>query len=133
MMNQITNIDSCSRKKYIHFKSIIMEKPELKQNAIEEAGTAQSNPQQTIIIQQTESKPSNGIGVAGFVLALIGLLFCWVPVLNVILWILGLVFSFVGVFKKPKGLAIAGLCISCIAIIIMISLVGLFAAAIAVS
>lgn len=109
-----------------------MEISELKQNAIEEASAAKSTPQQTIIIQQAEKK-SNGLGVAGFVLALIGLLFCWVPILNIILWILGLTLSFVGLFKKPRGLAIAGLCISCIAIIIMISLVGLFATAIAAS
>lgn len=83
-------------------------------------------------LKQKNNK-SNGLGVAGFVLALIGLLFCWVPILNIILWILGLTLSFVGLFKKPRGLAIAGLCISCIAIIVMISLVGLFATAIAAS
>ena len=110
-----------------------MEISELKQNAIEEASAAKSTTQQTIIIQQAETKKSNGLGVAGFVLALIGLLFCWVPILNIILWNLGLTLSFVGLFKKPRGLAIAGLCISCIAIIVMISLVGLFATAIAAS
>lgn len=88
--------------------------------------------QQTIIIQQ-EQKKGNGLGTAGFVLSLIGLIFCWVPVVNFILWILGLILSAVGVFRKPKGLAIAGLCISFIDIIILISLVGLFAAAIAAS
>lgn len=110
-----------------------MEMSKLKQNAIEEASAAKSNPQQTIIIQQAETKQSNGLGVAGFVLALIGLLFCWVPILNIILWILGLTLSSVGVFKKPRGLAIAGLGISCVAIIITISLFGLLATAIAAS
>lgn len=110
-----------------------MEMSELKKNVIEEASAAKSTPQQTIIIQQAETKKSNGLGVAGFVLALIGLLFCWVPILNIILWILGLTLSFVGLFKKPRGLAIAGLCISCIDIIILISLVGLFATAIVAS
>jgi hypothetical protein len=83
------------------------------------------NPQggQTIIInQQTFQK--NGIGTAGFVLALLGLIFCWVPVLNWILWILGLILSFVGVFKTPKGLSIAGLCISFIGIILMLVVLG---------
>ena len=78
---------------------------------------------QTVIINQPIKK-SNGIGVAGFVLALIGLIFCWVPILNWILWILGLIFSFIGVFKKPKGLAIAGLVISCIWIIIWFAIIG---------
>ena len=67
---------------------------------------------------------SNGSGVAGFVLALLGLIFSWIPVLNWILWILGLIFSIIGVTKKPKGLAIAGLIISFIAIIVLIAVVG---------
>ena len=71
-------------------------------------------------MEQVQQK--NGIGTAGFVLALIGLLLCWVPVLNWILWILGVVFSFIGVFKKPKGLSIAGLIISFIGIIVILSL-----------
>ena len=85
------------------------------------------NPQnttgQTIVINQMENK-SNGAGVAGFVLALLGLVLVWIPVLNWILWILGLIFSIIGVTKKPKGLAIAGLIISFIAIIISIVFIG---------
>jgi hypothetical protein len=83
------------------------------------------NPQggQTIIINQ-QSFQKNGIGTAGFVLALLGLIFCWVPVLNWILWILGLIFSLVGVFKTPKGLSIAGLCVSLIGIILMLVVLG---------
>ncbi len=70
-------------------------------------------------MEQVQQK--NGIGTAGFVLALIGLILCWVPVLNWILWILGVVFSIIGVFKKPKGLSIAGLIISFIGIIVILS------------
>jgi hypothetical protein len=83
------------------------------------------NPQggQTIIINQ-QSFQKNGIGTAGFVLALLGLIFCWVPVFNWILWILGLILSLVGVFKTPKGLSIAGLCISFIGIILIIVVLG---------
>jgi hypothetical protein len=83
------------------------------------------NPQggQTIIINQ-QAFQKNGVGTAGFVLALLGLIFCWVPVLNWILWILGLILSFVGVFKTPKGLSIAGLCISFIGIILMLVVLG---------
>ena len=54
------------------------------------------------------------------VLALIALFLGWVPVLGWILWLLGLILSFIGVFKKPKGLAIAGLVISLIGIIVLI-------------
>lgn len=67
-------------------------------------------------------KQKNGVGTAGFVLALIGLVFCWVPILNWILGVLGFILSFVGVFRKPKGLAIAGLIISLLAVITIIIL-----------
>ena len=64
----------------------------------------------------------------GFVLALLALLGCWIPVLNWILWLLGFIFSFIGIFKSPRGLAIAGLCISLVDLIPLILLLG-FAAA----
>lgn len=38
--------------------------------------------QQTVIIQQAPSQGSNGLGTAGFILALLALIFCWVPVLD---------------------------------------------------
>lgn len=82
---------------------------------------------QTIIIRE-ESRKSNGLGTAGFVLALLALLGCWIPVLNWILWLLGFIFSFIGIFKSPRGLAIAGLCISLVDLIPLILLLGLAAA-----
>lgn len=71
------------------------------------------------------------MGTAGFILALLALIFCWVPVLDWILWILGLVFSFCGVFKAPKGLAIAGLVISLIGLILIVAVFGAIATAVA--
>lgn len=91
------------------------------------------SPNQTFIINQSEAKKTNGIGTAGFVLAIIALLLSWVPVLGWILWALGLIFSFVGVFRQPKGLSIAGLVISCIALIVLIIVVGAIATAIGLS
>lgn len=61
-----------------------------------------------VIVQTTEA-PKNEFGVAGFVLSLVCLVFSWIPVFSWILWVLGLVFSVLGVHRKPKGLAIAGL------------------------
>ena len=58
---------------------------------------------------RTPAEQNNGMGIAGFILALLSLLLCWIPFLNWILWILGLVFSIIGVTKPKKGLAIAGL------------------------
>ncbi|MDE6152935.1 MAG: hypothetical protein K2G21_02160 [Muribaculaceae bacterium] len=69
-------------------------------------------------------KKGNGMGTAGFVLALLGLIFCWVPVLDWILWLLGLIFSIVGLFKPKKGLAIAGLIISFIYLILIFAVLG---------
>ncbi|MEG0789676.1 MAG: hypothetical protein RSB23_05910 [Alistipes sp.] len=79
-----------------------------------------------ITIQQA---PSNGIGTAGFVLALIGLFLSWIPVLGWVIWFLGLLFSFVGLFKTPKGLSIAGLVISLIGLIVLLVVVGSLMAA----
>ena len=42
---------------------------------------------QTIVVNQQEKK-SNGVGTAGFVLALIAVFLGWVPVLGWILWVL---------------------------------------------
>tara|TARA_B110001469_G_scaffold49725_1_gene48398 strand:- start:60 stop:326 length:267 start_codon:yes stop_codon:yes gene_type:complete len=60
---------------------------------------------------------SNGIGTAGFVLALFTFFFSWIPVLGWITWVLGVIFSSIGISRakkigKGKGLSIAGLFIS---------------------
>jgi hypothetical protein len=73
---------------------------------------------QTIVINPSAAK--NWIGTAGLVLAIITIFLGWVPVSGHILWILGFIFSFAGMFKKPKGLAIAGLVISLIGLILII-------------
>ena len=78
---------------------------------------------QTIIVQQ-EQRKTNGLGTAGFVLALIVFIFCWIPGLDFILWLLGLLFSLIGVFKAPRGLAIAGLCISLIGLLVILLIFG---------
>lgn len=82
---------------------------------------------QQIIINQVEKK-SNGVGTAGFVLALIGFLFGWIPLIGFFLgggfWLLGLILSFAGVFKKPRGLAITGLILSLGNLLILIFVTG---------
>lgn len=90
---------------------------------IQDYQNPQSQTGQTVIVNQLERK-SNGIGTAGFVLALIAIFLGWVPILGWILWLLGLIFSSVGVFRTPKGLAIAGLVISLIGIILLIVVFG---------
>ncbi|MDR3269436.1 MAG: DUF4339 domain-containing protein [Tannerella sp.] len=84
-----------------------------------------NTPHQTVIINPAQS---NGIGTAGFVMALIALFLSWIPILGWILWILGLILSFAGLFKNPKGLAIAGFVISLIDLIILLVVVASMAA-----
>jgi hypothetical protein len=79
---------------------------------------------QTIIINQAPAATSNGLGVAGFVCALVGLIFSWVPVFGWIVWALGLILSACGLIKQPRGLAIAGLVISLIGLIVLIILIA---------
>src|SRR4051794_34033150 len=79
--------------------------------------------------------PSNGIGVAGFVCGLVGLVLCWVPWLGLLLALVGIALSAVGISQGKKkgasiGLAIAGLVCGIIAVIPQIFvLVALFSVA----
>lgn len=49
--------------------------------------------------------PQNGIGLAGFVVSLVGLFFCGIPA------VFGVLISLIGLTKTPKGFATAGLVI----------------------
>src|SRR3954453_12932888 len=79
--------------------------------------------------------PSNGIGIAGFVCGLVGLVLCWVPWLGLLLALVGIALSAVGISQGKKkgasiGLAIAGLVCGIIAVIPQIFvLVALFSVA----
>jgi hypothetical protein len=67
---------------------------------------------------------SNALAIAGFVLAIIALFTGGIPVLGWIVWLLGLVFSAVGLSRAKilggRGFAIAGLIISLLGIILII-------------
>ena len=74
------------------------------------------------VFVQAPAQPGNGLGVAGFVTGLLGLIFCWVPALGITLALLGVILGGVGIAtgkKKgaPTGLAIAGLVLGIIALI----------------
>lgn len=73
-------------------------------------------------VQVQPERRRNGIGTAGLVLSILGLVLCWVPIADLLLWFLGFLFSFIGVFKRPRGKAIAGLIISVISIVVIVSL-----------
>lgn len=76
---------------------------------------------------------TNGLGIAGFVLSLLTLFIGWIPVFGWILWILGLVFSFAGLFRRPRGLAIAGFVISLLDLVFILFLFALLATLVGVA
>ena len=82
-----------------------------------------SQPQ--VIVQQIERK-TNGSGTAGFVIALISAIVFWLPFVSQILWVFGLIFSFIGLFKRPRGLAIAGFIISFVNLIVILVIILAF-------
>jgi hypothetical protein len=81
---------------------------------------------------------SNGLATAGFILGLLGLLGSWIPVLNIlgiILGLLGVVLAGVGLAKARKanagkGLAIAGIVLGALAVIFAILINAVFVSAV---
>jgi tetratricopeptide (TPR) repeat protein len=73
-----------------------------------------------------QDRKSNGAGIAGFVLALLGVFLCWAPILNWILCITGVVLSVIGCSRKPKTLAITGVIISVIGFIFTIAVTNYY-------
>ena len=88
--------------------------------------------QETSLWKQTTRKDLSSFKkdpvIAGFVMSLITLFFGWIPVFGWVIWILSLVFSFIAVFKRPRGLAIAGLILSIVGLIFIVFLYALIAA-----
>lgn len=95
------------------------------------AGAPAAAPGTTVYVGAAAPAKGNGLGVAGFVLAIVALFLSWLPYAGFVMWLLGLILSAIGVFKTPRGLAIAGLVISLLGIILIIVFmtlaVGMFA------
>src|SRR5688572_12689736 len=64
---------------------------------------------------QPDPAPSNGMGMAGFIVSLIGLLTCG------LLAPIGLLLSLLGLLKRPRGFALAGLIISVIGTVLLVA------------
>ena len=62
-------------------------------------------------------------------MSILSLALCWMPFVNLILWFLGILFSFIGVFKRPRGKAIAGLIISVISIVVILIIYAVYGTA----
>lgn len=69
---------------------------------------------------------SNSMGTAGFVLSLVSLLGFWLPYVGGLTWLLGLIFSIIGMTRPPRGLAIAGFAISLLGLVFAIVAVVFF-------
>lgn len=83
-----------------------------------------NRPNQKIVIQQAQQTEKNGLGLTGFILAIISVVTGAIPILGEIIWFLGALFSIIGLFKKPRGFAIAGTIISFIGLIIIVIFFG---------
>lgn len=85
-----------------------------------------NNAQRPIIVR--ERPQTNGMGIAGFIMSLITLFFGWIPVFGWVLAGLSFLFSFIGIFKKPRGLAIAGLILSIVGVVFIVFLYAIIIA-----
>lgn len=81
-------------------------------------------------------KPVSGLAVTGLVLGIIALLISWIPIINnlaFILGIIGLIFAIIGIVKtkrdsqrRGRGMAIAGTVLSVISLLIVIGTQSLY-------
>ena len=111
--------------------SVNNEKPGRHTTQQEDDGTQPSSqtpvtsmPQNNTVTVNYEPPAHNGVGTAGFVLSLISLVLSWVPGVGWFVWFLGALLSFIGMFKRPRGLAVFGFIISFIDVIILVTVVG---------
>ncbi|MFM9996062.1 MAG: type II secretion system protein GspG [Phycisphaerales bacterium] len=70
--------------------------------------------------QPTPRAPANGLGVAGFVVSLVGLFLC--PFVALV----GMVMSFIAMFREPRGFAIAGFVIGLVGSLLLLVLAVVF-------
>lgn len=114
---EIVNVEK-SRPEVI-YKSVETDVNPIKHTNTSNSHSTNQQVHQQVIVNNSE-KSSNGLGTAGFVLGLIGLF--TFPIL--ILGLLGFLFSLIGVFKEPRGLAIAGLVLSIISLLLALALLS---------
>ena len=92
--------------------------------------TVQPGP--NVYVQQAPPSETNGLGVASLVLGLVSLATVWIPLVGLIAWItapLGLILGFMGMGKPVgRGVTIAGIVCSGIALVIALAWLLLFGA-----
>ena len=83
---------------------------------------------QPVVAVPAQPRKSSGMAIAGLIMGIFTLIFCWVPFVSWILGLLGLIFSIIGIAKKncgAKGAAITGLSLTILGAILGIALYGL--------
>lgn len=98
--------------------------PQPQPQAAQQPFQQNTNATQQAVYVNMPGKQSNGVGTTGLVFSILGLFLGWIPILGWILWFLGALFSFIGLFKTPRGCAIAGFIISFIWLIVFVLIVG---------
>jgi hypothetical protein len=80
-------------------------------------------------------EPKNGLGIASLVLAIIGLLSVWVPVVNIASIVVGLIAVVLGFFARGRvkrgtanngGVAVAGIVLGALAVIVGLAFIALW-------
>jgi hypothetical protein len=87
----------------------------------------QNGNKEYIIVKTKPKEQTKGFGIAGFVLAVLAVFLGWIPIFGWILWILGLVFSSIGLAKKHIGFAATGFFLSVCSLILIIEIYRWFA------
>lgn len=78
-------------------------------------------------VAPADSVTSNPMGLAGFIMSIVMFLFWWTPYAGFPLWIMAVVFSAIGLNRKPRALAIAGLVIAvAVPLMLILFVVALF-------
>ncbi len=83
--------------------------------------------------QPTEAKPSTGLAISSLILGAIGLCLSWIPIVNylsVILGIIGLILGGIGIFSSHRMMSIAGTVVSMLSIVAAFAVFASFANAI---
>lgn len=79
------------------------------------------------------SNSTNTMGILGFIFSLLGLFIGFIPIFGWIIWVLGLVFSCIGLGRRPRALAVAGLIISVAVVAILVVFAAIIGEAFSVS
>ena len=99
------------------------------------AGGVHVNTSTTVIVKTTAA-PSNSLAVTSLVLGVLALLFCWIPLIGFIAIVAGGLGALLGIISfavaagrggHGMGFAVGGVCLSVVAVIVQITIIGAMA------